>query len=80
MPGEPRVGGGDSHQGAATPGVIAARTPAEADALPCPGTAHNTTSLDHAIETNVLWPLTVVLGDIALRVSRRAGEEHHDAA
>jgi len=80
MPGESRECGGDPHQGAATPGVIAARTPAEADALPSPGTAHDTTSAEHPIAANVLWPLTVVLGDIALRVSRRAQEEHHDAA
>ena len=77
---EPRECGGDHHQGVAAPDVIAARTPAEADALPCPGTAHDTTSPDQLITTHVLWPLTVVLGDIARRLSRRAREEHHDAA
>ncbi len=77
---DPNECGGDPHLGAATPSVIAARTPAETDALPCPGIAHDTTSLEDNIATDVLWPLTVVLGDIARRVSRRAREEHHGAA
>lgn len=77
---DPNECGGDPHQGAATPGVIAARTPVETDALPCPGIAHDTTSPDQLIATHVLWPLTVVLGEIARRISRRAREEHDDAA
>ncbi len=71
---DPNECGGDPHQGAATPDVITARTPAEADALPCPGTAHNTTA-DHSIATNVLWPLTVILGNIARRVERHRAAE-----
>ena len=77
---EPKGCGGDQHQGAATPDVIAARTPAEADALPCPGTAHDTTPLDHVTATDVLWPLVVTLGDIAQRVTQRARDERHNVA
>ena len=67
--------GGDQHRGAATPQVIAARTPAETGALPCPGTAKDTPQPSLSITTHPLWPLVVTLGEIAQRVSRRANEE-----
>ena len=70
--------GGDLDVGAGTPAETAARTPAETGALPCPGTAHDTTPLEHTKTTDVLWPLVVMLGDIAQRVTQRAREEQHN--
>ena len=72
--------GGDQHRGAATPQVIAARTPVETGALPCPGTAKDTAQSSPLITTHPLWPLVVTLGEIARRVSQRAHQEQNDVA
>lgn len=72
MPSEPRTGGGDRHQGVSAPRVIAART--SEDAQPLPGDPHLTTTLDDSTATDPLWPLVTVLGDIARRVCRHAGD------
>lgn len=70
---DPRVGGGDQHQGVGAPRVIAART--SEDALPLPGDPHLTTNPDRQAVTDPLWPLVTVLGDIARRVGRQANHD-----
>ena len=68
--------GGDLSTGVGAPVETAARTPTEASALPCPGTPQITSLTQPPIASDPLWPLTLVLGDIAGRVARRAAQEH----
>ena len=70
--------GGDQEPGAATPDVIAARTPVEANALPLPGEPHDSTP-EQSITSDVLWPLVTVLGRVALRISRRTATERAES-
>ena len=71
---EPKAGGGDHHRGAATPRVITARTveTAQPDST---GDPHHTTFPIESTVSDPLWPLVVVLGDIARRASRLSIEE-----
>lgn len=68
---DPRDGGGQ-RQGVRAPCLTAART--SEDAQPLPGNPHLTTTSDDSTATDPLWPLVTVLGDIARRVSRHAGD------
>lgn len=69
-----KEGDGDPQRGAVTPHGITARTveTAQPDST---GDPHHTTSPIELIVSDPLWPLVVVLGDIARRASTRVSDQ-----
>ncbi len=63
--------GGDQIRGAATPRLIAART-VETAPPENTGGPHDTTSNEQRVTSDPLWPLVVMLGDIAQRMCQPA--------
>ncbi len=72
-----RAGGGDQTRGATTPRLIAART-VETAPPENTGGPHDTTSYDRPVTSDPLWPLIIVLGDIARRIRQRANSDRSD--